>query len=190
MTVSYGYGGFAPGTSHQNVRKAWDTLLHEQVLNKSAWRGLTGQDKTGEGSLDAETVNKPIVLKTQLGKESGDQITMGLVASNVKQSWVSATDANNWFNMGVSGNTQLVDSESSLTLYNAKVKIAHQRFGVQIDGKLTLQRTPYDLQRVAKDRVAEQMTYFLDNAVSGRCPPPHPGRETAPPCRAAAPPQA
>lgn len=165
MTVAYAYGGFAPGTSHQNVRKAWDTLLHEQVLNKSAFKGLTGVDKGGEGSLDSETSNKPIVLKTQLGKESGDQITMGLVASNVKQAWIDGTAGNNWYNLGVTGNTQLVDAEGTLTLYNVKVKVGHMRFGVQIDGKLTLQKTPYDLLRVAKDRVAEQMIYSLDSNI-------------------------
>lgn len=166
MSVSYGYGGLAPGTSHQNVRKAWDTLLHEQVLNKSAWKGLIGQDKGGEGDLDSETVNKPIVLKTQLGKESGDQITMGLVASLVKQAWVTnGSDAANWFNMGKSGNQQLVDNETPFSLYNVKVKIAHQRFGTTVDGKMTLQRTPYQLLNVAKDRISEQMVYFLDSDV-------------------------
>lgn len=165
MTISYGYGGFAPATAHQNVKKVWDKLLHEQVLNKSAWKGMIGVDKGGEGSLDEEVVNKPIVMKTQLGKESGDQITMGLVASNVKQAWTDGTAANNWYNMGKTGNSQLVDNENSLTLYNTKVKVAHHRFGVQIDGKTTLIRTPYDLLKVGKDRVAEQQVYSLDSSI-------------------------
>jgi len=166
MAISYAYTGFfAPTTSHQNTKKVWDTLLHEQVLNLSAWKGMIGIDKGGEGNLDAEVANKPIVMKTQLGKESGDQITMGLVASNVKQEWTSATAGNNWFNMGKSGNTQLVDNESTITLYNTKVKVAHQRFGVQIDGKTSLIRTPYDLLKTGKNRVAEQEAYFLDSSI-------------------------
>jgi len=166
MAISYGYGGFAPATAHQNVKKTWDKLLHEQVLNKSMWKGMIGVDKGGEGSLDEDVANKPIVMKTQLGKESGDQITMGLIASNVKQAWTDGTAANNWFNMGKSGNNQLVDNETTLTLYNTKVKVAHQRFGVQIDGKTSLIRTPYDLLKAGKDRVAEMQTYFQDSSIN------------------------
>lgn len=157
MAVSYAYGGFDPASAHQNVRKAWDKLLHEQVVDKSAFKGLVGKDKGGEGSLDSETVNAPIVEKTQLGKESGDQITVGLVTSNI----TNAT----WYNDGKSGNNQLVDSEQSLTLYNTKVKIAHQRFGVAIDGKMTLQRTPYDLVNTAKNNLSQEMSNFQDSGV-------------------------
>lgn len=160
----YGVSGASILTPHQNVRKTWDKLLHEQVLHKSAWKGLVGTDKGGEGDLDSETSNKPIVTKTQLGKESGDLITMGLVASNVKQSWLSATDQDNWFNMGKSGNTQLVDSEAALSFYNLKVRVAHQRFGIVIDGKMTVQRTPYDLLSTAKNQLSTQMAYFLDSS--------------------------
>lgn len=157
MAVSYAYDGFKPGTSHQNVRKAWDKALHEQVVNKLAFKGLIGQDKTGEGSLDSETVNSPIVQKTQLGKEAGDQITLNLIASNI----TPAT----WYNGGKSGNNQLVDNELSLTLYNTKVRIAHQRFGVRIDGKMTQQRLPFDIYNAAKNNLSQLMSDFLDGSI-------------------------
>lgn len=160
----YGVSGARYDTLHQNVKKTWDTLLHEQVINKSAWKGLTGVDKGGEEDQNAELANKPIVLKTQLGKEAGDQITMSLNASNVKQAWLNGTDTNNWFNMGKSGNVQLVDSEDALTFYNLKVKVGHQRFGTVVDGKISLQQMPFDIRAAAKNRLAAKMTYFLDTS--------------------------
>lgn len=157
MTIAYGYGGFAPASPHQNVRKTWDKLLHEQVINLSAWKGLTGVDKGGEGDPDSRIANKPIVQKTQLNKESGDVITMGLVASNI----TTAT----WYNDGKSGNTPLVDHEATLTLYNTKVRVAHQRFGIEIDGKMTLQKTPYDLLLAAKDNIAQLQAHWMDSSI-------------------------
>lgn len=157
MAVSYGYGGFEPASAHQNVRKAWDKLLHEQVVDKQAFKGLIGQDKGGEGALESDVVNKPIVQKTQLGKESGDLITMSLVTSNI-------TAATPW-NDGKSGSTQLVDAEDSLTLYNTKVRIAHQRFGIAIDGKMTVQRLPFDVVNAAKNNLSQVMASFLDSGV-------------------------
>lgn len=156
MSIAYGLGGYAPGTLHQNTRKAWDKLLHEAVVNKQAFKGLIGQDKGGEGSIDSEVANKPIVQKTQLGKESGDQITMSLVASQI-----STTP----YNDGKVGNTQLVDAESSLTPYNVKVKIAHQRFGIEIDGKMTLQKSAFDVVTAAKNNLSQQMASNLDRGV-------------------------
>src|SRR3990167_6742771 len=132
MTVTFAYGGFEPASAYQNVRKVWDKLLHEQVVDKLAWKGLIAEDKGGEGSLDRETVNAPIGQKTQLGKEQGDKITLNLVASNI----TNAT----WYNDGKAGSTQLVDAEVALTGYNLGVQIAHQRFGIEIDGKMTAQR--------------------------------------------------
>lgn len=157
MTVAYGYGGFAPASAHQNVRKTWDTLLHEQVINLSAFKGMIGVDKGGEGDPTSRIANKPIVQKTQLGKESGDLITMGLVASNI----TAAT----WYNDGKSGNNQLVDNEASLTLYNTKVRVGHFRFGIQIDGKMTLQKTPYDLLQTAKDNIAQLQAHWMDSSI-------------------------
>lgn len=157
MALAHNYGGFEPGTSHQNVKKVWDSLLHEAVVNKSAFKGLIGRDKGGEGALESETVNSPIVEKTQLSKESGDQITMNLVASGI----TAATE----YNGGKSGSTQLVDAEDSLSVYNTKVKIAHQRFGVEIDGKMTQQRLPFDVVNAAKANLSQKMASFQDSGL-------------------------
>lgn len=147
---------YTQGTSNQLTPKRWDTLLHEQVQNKSFFKNMIGKDKGGEGSLDDEVANKPIVEKTQLGKESGDQITMGLI----RQTYTGDS-----FNKGVTANEALVDAEQSLVFHNLAVKIAHQRDGVLVQGKLTLKRSPFDLLAEAKNRLSNTLSKILDDSL-------------------------
>jgi N4-gp56 family major capsid protein len=155
MAFDYDTGvGYAQTTTNQGTRKAWDTLLHEQVQNLLFFKGLIGTDKGGEGALDSRTINSPIVEKTQLEKESGDQITLQLVKG--------IDSGATWYNDGKTGNTQLVDNESTLTFHNAKVKLSHFRCAVAIDGMMTEQRSPFDLKMSAKDAVAQKLAMQLD----------------------------
>lgn len=144
---------YTQGTSHQNTAKLWDKLLHEAVQNKDPFAGMEGEDKGGESSLKAEVANKPFVRKTQLGKESGDQITMGLVAN--------VGDGSTWYNEGKVANETLAGSEDTLAFYNSKVRVAHFRKGVSVTGKNTLQRSPYSLLSVAKERVSTTLSRHL-----------------------------
>jgi len=160
--MGYYTTGFAQASAHQNTRKAWDTLLHEQVNNLLVFKGLIGTDKGGEGALDAHILNKPIVQKTQLSKDSGDQITMGLMK---KLSGVGGGGTTAWFNDGVVGNVQLVDSEDGITMHNVKVKIAHIRQGVKINGRSTLQRSPYSLMSEAKNALANSLASQYDRSI-------------------------
>lgn len=147
---------YTQGTSNQLTVKRWDTLLHEQVQNKLFFKDMIGKDKGGEGDLDRETPNMPIVEKTQLNKDSGDQITMGLV----RQTYTGDS-----FNSGRVSNQALVDQEQDLTFHNVAVKIAHQRDGILVQGKLTLKRSPFDLLQVAKDRLGNSLRKFLDDGL-------------------------
>lgn len=144
---------YTQGTLNQATKKLWDGLLHEAVISKDPFQGMEGEDKGGESSLKAEVANKPFVRKTQLGKESGDQITMGLVAN--------VGDGATWYNEGKAANETLAGSEDTLAFYNAKVKVAHYRKGVQVTGKNTVQRSPYQLLSVAKERVAASLARHL-----------------------------
>lgn len=167
MAMDYDTGvGYSQGTSHQNTKKLWDSLLHEQVQNKSLFKNLTGKDKAGENSIDESVANYPIIEKTQLGKEQGDQITMGLV-KNLYTTDGSIGSSNYVLNAnaGKTGNTQLVDNEDTLTFYNLKVKIAHQRAGVLIQGKMAEQRSPYDLRKTAKDLLSTSLSKIQDDGL-------------------------
>jgi N4-gp56 family major capsid protein len=157
---------YTQGTSNQLTVKRWDSLLHEAVEQKLAFKGMIGKDKGGEGSLDSETSNYPIVEKTQLGKESGDRITLGLVhGSKSTTPW----------NDGKAANETMSGSEDSLVFSNLAVHVAHWRKGVAVTGKNTLQRSPYDLLSVAKDRVSTRIAQYLDDSIfftayAGRSP--------------------
>lgn len=147
---------YTQGTNNQATKKLWDGLLHESVQDKQFFKSLIGKDKASEGSIDEQAVNFPIVQKTQLGKDSGDQITMGLVKALVQ---------GDTYNSGKTGNEALVDQELGLTFHNVKVKIAHYRNGVVIEGKMTEQRSPYDLRSKAKEVLSTHLSKVLDDGV-------------------------
>jgi N4-gp56 family major capsid protein len=155
--VYYASGyGYAPTTAYNTVKKVWDGLLHEQTQSQLFFKDMIGRDKGGEGGLDDQFTNSPIVEKTQLGKESGDRITMSLVAQNVTSSF---------YNAGKTGNNQLVDAEKTLTFYNTYVHVSHWRDANAIFGKQTLKMTPFDVMKVAKSRLANEIAKFLDEGI-------------------------
>lgn len=157
---------FTQGTGHQLTAKRWDSLLHEAVEQKNPFKGMEGADKGGEGSIDSSVANYPIVVKKQLGKESGDRITMGLVHGSV-----STTP----WNDGKAANETLSGSEIGLLFSNLAVHVAHWRQGIAVTGKNTLQRSPFDLLSVAKDRLATAISQYKYKSIfftfyAGRSP--------------------
>ena len=154
--------GYSQGTGENLTKKMWDKVLHEQVQDKSFFKGLMGKDKGGEGSISEEMANFPIVEKTQLGKEGGDQVTLGLVKQLGNQTLYTTTGA---VNDGKVGNVQLVDSENAMTFHNLKVKLAHLRDGVAIFGKMTEQRSPFDLQKTASSLLSTRLAKHLDDGL-------------------------
>jgi len=154
--MAYYTYGYAPTTAYNSVKKVWDTLLHEQTQAGLFFKDLIGKDKGGEGSLDDQMSNFPIVEKTQLGKDSGDRITMSLVRQLATSTF---------YNEGVTGNTQLVDSETAMSFYNTQVYVSHWRDATAILGKQTLQRSPFQLKKVAKGLLANEIAKFLDEGL-------------------------
>lgn len=154
----YGAGyGYAPTTSYLAVQKLWDKLLHKQVLDKVFFKGLIGRDKReGDGGVQDDISGFPIVEKTDLKKEAGDQITMSLLRQ-------LATSTR--YNSGKTGNTQLVDAEDTMSFYTTKVLIGHYRAGVAIFGKTTEQRSPFDLRSEAKDMISTHLATILDDGI-------------------------
>ena len=154
--MAYYASGYAPTTAYNSVKKLWDSLLHEQVQNSLFFKDMIGRDKGDEGSLETNFSNFPIVEKTQLGKDSGDRITMSLVRQLVTSSFLNA---------GKTGNTQLVDSETAMSFYNTFVHVSHWRDATAILGKQTIQRSPFELRKVAKDLLAKEVAQFLDESI-------------------------
>ena len=147
---------YTQGTSNQLTAKVWNSLLHEAVQDASVFKNLIGKDKANEGSLTAEATNFPIVEKTDLKKEAGDQITMGLVKQLVQ---------GDTYNGGKTGNEVLVGYEETLTFHNVKVRIGHYRTGVVVEGKMTEQRSPFELRSKAKSLLQVHLSKFLDDGV-------------------------
>ena len=165
MAITYNTStGFTQATTSNLTKKMWDKVLHEQVQDKSMFKGMIGKDKGGEGSLDANVSNFPIIEKTQLGKDGGDQVTLGLAQQMGNQALYGATTSFA-INNGKVANVQLVDNEESLTFRNAQVKIAHLRDGVLIQGKMTEQRSPFDLQKTASSMLSTRLAKHLDDGL-------------------------
>ena len=165
MAIDYDSNvGYTQATGSNLTKKMWDKVLHEQVQDKSFFKGLIGKDKGGEGSLDANVSNFPIIEKTQLGKDGGDQVTLGL-ARQMGNSDIFGAGASFAINNGKVANVQLVDNEESLTFSNAQVKIAHLRDGVLIQGKMTEQRSPFDLQKTASSLLSTRLAKHLDDGL-------------------------
>ena len=153
---SSGYG-YAPTTAYNSVQKLWDKLLHRQVLDKTFFKGLIGADKAeGDGGVQDDISGFPIVTKTDLRKEAGDQITLSLL----RQLTTSSR-----YNAGKTGTKQLVDAENQLVFQNVKVLIGHMRTGVAIFGKTTVQRSPFDVFKAAKDSISTELATLMDDGI-------------------------
>ena len=154
-----GPGHTAAATTSALTPKIWDKILHEQVQNKSFWKNMTGKDKAGEGSLDNDISNFPIVQKTDLKKSSGDRIRVGLVKA------VNLTDETTftYWNYGKVTGQELIDAESSLTFYYQSVPVALYRDGVLIENEMSFQNSPFDLQKVAVDALSNKLNYYRDS---------------------------
>jgi len=161
MALSYSTSvGYAPTTSYQLVRKAWNATLHEEVQNKSFFKNMVGRDKGGEGSLSSAGSGFPIVEKTDLKKAAGDNITVGLA----RALYYGGPGDSASYNAGKVASQQLVDNEDDLVFHELQVKIALQRQAVLIENAFeTEQRSPYALRKVAVDMLSSSLAKALDD---------------------------
>jgi hypothetical protein len=154
--MAYYDSGYAPATTWLAVKKVWDSMLHGQVLDKIFFKGLIGKDKVGEEGVQDDISGFPIVEKTNLKKDSGDRITMSLLRQHTTGSR---------YNSGKTGNTQLVDSETTMTFHTVQVLIGHYRAGVAILGKTTEQRSPFALRSEARQMISTHLATMLDDGI-------------------------
>jgi len=152
--------GGASASASNLTPKIWDKVLHEQIQNKSFWKSMIGKDKGGEGSLLSDVTNYPIVQKTDLKKASGDKIVVGLrKAVNLSDETAYA-----YWNYGKVTGQELVDNEASITFYYMNVPVTLYRDGVIIENEMSLQRSPYDLFKLATDALGDKMAHFRDTS--------------------------
>jgi N4-gp56 family major capsid protein len=151
----------AAATSNFLTASVWNKILHEKTQNKRFWKAMIGKDKGGEGSIDSDLSNFPIVEKTDLKKDSGDTIVMGLVKQprNADESTIT------YMNYGKTGSYQLVDSEAKPTFYYLHVPVALYRDAIASVSGMSKQRSPYDQRQIAVDMVSTQMAKWLDDGI-------------------------
>lgn len=128
------------------TRKAWSARLFEEVL-KTCWSGKF----MGEGS------DSLCQIKTELKKDKGDQITVGLRMQLTGD--------------GVSGDAVLEGNEEALTFYSDALIIDQLRWAVRNRAGMTSQRVLFDLRMEAKEGLrdwwAGRLDYWFFNQLCG-----------------------
>ena len=162
MALTYNTAtGYTQSSTSSLTRKLWDKLLHNQVQNKLFWKDMIGKDKGGEDSIDESVVNAPIVEKTDLRKNRGDNITLQLHKVLVSGDETAAA----YLDAGKTGTQQLVDNEATISAYYMDVPVDLYRHGVLIQGEMAEQRNPADLQKAANDMLSVHLAKRLDDGV-------------------------
>lgn len=146
MTITYATAPYTfvdsqfGSASNQNIKSlvnvAIDRRYHREVQKKLFFMrtGMIGPDTYTEGGPTETAPGYPVIRKTDLTKQPGDTIKMGL-RKNLSFSVLST---------GKTGADQLVDAEVGPDFYNQLVKIERWRQAVRIDEGMNAQRNPYE----------------------------------------------
>ena len=119
------------------AQKKWSATLLAETISQSYWTKFEG---TNENSI--------IQVKTELESGPGDNVSFDLSA----QLRGSVTH----------GDDRLQGKEEALKFYTDEVIIDQMRKSVSAGGRMTRKRTAHDLRKVAKDRLAEYWSAYLD----------------------------
>jgi N4-gp56 family major capsid protein len=134
------------GVNHPLAVKAWSRTLYHEAL-KEAWIG----------KFIGKSTNSLIQKKTELSKEAGDRITIGLR--------MQLTGS------GVQGDETLEGNEEALTTYSDNVFINQLRHAVRSGGKMSEQRIPFSVREEAmmglRDWLADKLDFGFFNQISG-----------------------
>lgn len=124
-------------TGNALTRKVWQEQLFRDAVKQSFFEPIMG---TGS--------NACIQVKTDLEKSKGDRITFGL--------------RTRLQGAGVTGNTELVGNEESLTTYDFNVTLDMYRHAVRDDGALSRQRVMFDVPEESRSALKDWMTEKID----------------------------
>lgn len=167
MAISYATSGFTfvdsqfGSASATNIKSlvnvAIDRRYHKEVQKKLFWQrlGLIGEDSYSEGNGVVSAPGLPVIRKTDLTRNPGDTIIMGLrknLAFTV--------------NTGKVHDTQLVDAEVAFDFNNLKVKIDLWRQGVRTNAGLNRQRNPYEsFEEIEMSLLSDWSAQMLDTSI-------------------------
>jgi len=135
---------------------AIDRQYHRQVQKKTffAQKGLIGEDSHSEGNYLNSLPGLPVIRKTELSTGAGDAVKMGL---RLNLSHAVST--------GVVDSTQLTDAETNPAFKNFVQKVERHRQGVRTNGGIDLQRSPYDMEAVKAELLADWGAQMQDTGL-------------------------
>lgn len=134
------------GVNHPLAQKLWaKKLFHDSIGN------------TFVGKFTGSTDTSLFQVKSELSKDRGDRITVGLR--------VLLTGA------GIQGDNTLESNEEALTTYNDNVFIDQLRHAVRSSGKMSEQRIPFEIREEARmgltDWWSERIEVSMANQLTG-----------------------
>lgn len=118
--------------------KRWSTLLASDMLSKSYFT------KKFVGTTD----NSIIQQKTELESDAGDLVQFDLSVQ------LKGTPT--------SGDNRLKGREENLRFFSDEVRIDQLRHSVSAGGRMTRKRTAHDLRKLAKDKLGDYWSEYLD----------------------------
>ena len=131
------------GVNHPLAQKLWAKKLFHDTIGNSFVGKFTG---TSDSSA--------FQVKTELKKDRGDRITVGLR--------VLLTGS------GVQGDNTLEGSEEALTTYSDNIFIDQLRHAVRSSGKMSEQRIPWEVREEARDGLTDWWTERLETSVANQ----------------------
>lgn len=131
------------GVNHPLAQKLWAKKLYHDTIAQSYVGKFTG---TSADSL--------IQVKSELSKDSGDRITIGL------RVLLSGS--------GILGDNTLESNEEALTTYNDNIFIDQLRHAVRSGGKMSEQRIPFSIREEARDGLTDWWTERLEVSVANQ----------------------
>jgi N4-gp56 family major capsid protein len=118
--------------------KKWSAKLFLETAKKSYW----------DTRFVGESENSVIQRKTELESDAGDRISFDLSVQLRGKP--------------VHGDNRAKGTEENLKFYTDEVIIDQIRKTVSAGGKMTRKRTAHDLRRVAKDRLSDYWSMYID----------------------------
>ncbi|HPV97915.1 MAG TPA: N4-gp56 family major capsid protein [Spirochaetota bacterium] len=125
------------------TKKVWSAKLFKEVMREMFFTKFMG-----------ESADSVIQVKTDLKKEKGDRITVGLRMRLTESGQTSSTT-------GIT----LEGNEEALTFYSQNVSISEYGHAVRTGSKLDMQRPAFDLRTEMKDALKEWVEEKLEKLI-------------------------
>lgn len=124
-------------SSDNKAKKLWSAALYRDTMAKTYFAKFMGTSP-----------NSIIQLMPETKKSGGDKVTYALL--------MQLSGA------GRTGNQTLSGNEEDLTFYDTSLYIDLMRHAVKVDTTMTMQRTDYDLRRLAREALSDWWARTLD----------------------------